>query len=62
MTLETRPREGYYPAVAVWSVMPKLIGGARPVPWLAVDDLGAIAARAFADPDRYIGADIPPRE
>lgn len=50
---------GYYPAVGVWSVMPKLMGGTRVVPWLAVDDLGAVAARGFADPERFIGADIP---
>ena len=49
----------FYPAVGVWSVMPRLMGTSRNVPWLAVDDLGAIAARVFADPDRYIGADIP---
>jgi hypothetical protein len=35
--------------------MPKLMGADRPVLWLCVDDLGAIAARAFAEPDRFIG-------
>jgi uncharacterized protein YbjT (DUF2867 family) len=57
--MELMTDKGYYPAVGVWGVMPKLMGSARVVPWLAVDDLGAIAARAFADPDRFIGADIP---
>ena len=33
--------------------MPKLMGSSRPVGWLCVDDLGAIAARSFADPDRW---------
>jgi uncharacterized protein YbjT (DUF2867 family) len=49
----------YYPAVAVWHVMPALMGRGRTVPWLAVDDLGEIVARAFAEPERYVGADIP---
>lgn len=57
--MELMTDKAYYPAASVWHVMPKLMGSARNVPWLAVDDLGAIAARMFADPGRYIGADIP---
>lgn len=56
--MELMTDKAYFPMVSVWHVMPKLMGGARTVPWLAVDDLGAIAERAFADPGRYIGADI----
>jgi uncharacterized protein YbjT (DUF2867 family) len=57
--MELMTDKAYYPQVAVWHVMPKLMGADRMVPWLAVDDLGAIAARVFADPARFIGADIP---
>ena len=57
--MELMSDAAFYPPVAVWHVMPKLMGATRPVPWLAVDDLGAIAAQAFADPDRFVGADIP---
>jgi uncharacterized protein YbjT (DUF2867 family) len=28
------------------------------VVWLCADDLGAVAARAFAEPDRFVGADL----
>jgi hypothetical protein len=38
--------------------MVKLMGGDRNVPWLAVDDVGAVAARVFAEPTRYIGREI----
>ena len=38
--------------------MPKLMGQDRPVGWICADDLGAIAARAFAEPDRFIGAEL----
>jgi hypothetical protein len=38
--------------------MPRLVGGDRPLPWLSAVDLGAIAARAFADPVTYVGADL----
>lgn len=48
----------YYPAVSTWHVMPKLMGASRDVGWLAADDLGAIAARVFAQPDRFIGQDL----
>lgn len=37
--------------MSVWHVMPKLMGPSRPVGWLCTDDLGAIAARMFADPE-----------
>jgi uncharacterized protein YbjT (DUF2867 family) len=57
--MELMTDKAYYPQVAVWHVMPKLMGEDRVVPWLAVDDVGAIAARAFADPARFIGADLP---
>ena len=48
----------YYPPVSTWHVMPKLMGAARPVGWLCADDLGAIAARAFAEPERFVGRDL----
>lgn len=56
--MELMTDRGYYPAVSVWHVMPGLMGDSRPVGWLAVDDLGAIAARVFADPGRWAGQDL----
>jgi uncharacterized protein YbjT (DUF2867 family) len=47
-----------YPPVAAWHLMPRLIGEERPLPWLSADDLGAIAARAFAEPGSYVGSDL----
>ena len=49
---------GFFP-VSTWHLMPKLMGADRPVWWIGVEDLGAIAACAFADPDRFIGSDLP---
>jgi uncharacterized protein YbjT (DUF2867 family) len=51
MELMTDP--GYYPSVSVWHVMPRLMGWSRPVGWLCLDDLGAITARVFSDPERW---------
>ncbi|WP_455833601.1 NmrA/HSCARG family protein [Pseudarthrobacter siccitolerans] len=54
--MELMTDKGYYPQFSTWHLMPKLMGPSRPVGWLCVDDLGAIAARMFADPVRWSGA------
>lgn len=56
--MELMTDQDFYPPVGVWHLMPKLMGGDRPVPWLCADDFGAVAARAFAEPDRFVGADL----
>jgi uncharacterized protein YbjT (DUF2867 family) len=48
----------YYPPVSTWHVMPKLMGEARPVGWVCADDVGAIAAAAFAQPAAFVGRDL----
>lgn len=48
----------FFPAASTWHVMPKIMGSARPVGWLAIDDLAAVAVKAFADPDRFVGRDL----
>jgi uncharacterized protein YbjT (DUF2867 family) len=50
--------KSFYPAASTWHVMPKLMGESRPLGWLCMEDLGIIAAHAFADPDRFVGEDI----
>ena len=56
--MELMTDKTFFPAVSTWHLMPKLMGADRPVPWLCLDDLGAIAAQVFANPDRFIGQDI----
>jgi uncharacterized protein YbjT (DUF2867 family) len=48
----------FFPSVGTWHVMPAMMGGSRKVPWLCADDLGAIAARAFAEPSQFIGQEL----
>lgn len=55
--MELMTDRAFYPQVSTWHVMPKLMGENRPVSWLCVDDLGAIAAQAFTDPDAFVGKD-----
>jgi uncharacterized protein YbjT (DUF2867 family) len=56
--MELMTDKDFFPPVSAWHLMPKLMGAHRPLPWICVDDLGAIATRAFADPDRFIGAGL----
>ena len=56
--MELMTDKDLYPPVAAWHLMPRLVGEDRPLPWLSAADLGAIAARAFADPGTYVGADL----
>lgn len=48
----------YYPQSSTWYTMPKLTGTDVKIPWLSVQDVGVIAAKALADPDEYIGRDL----
>jgi uncharacterized protein YbjT (DUF2867 family) len=57
MQLMTEPR--FFPPASTWHLMPKLMGPDRPVGWLAVEDLAAVTAKAFADPDRFVGRELP---
>ena len=56
--MELMTDKGFLPPVSTWSLMPKLMGQDRPLGWICVDDLGAIAARAFAEPARFVGAEL----
>ena len=56
--MELMTHKKFFPPVAAWQVMPKLMGPSRCLPWLCTDDLGVIAARAFADPRSFVGRDL----
>ena len=57
--MELMTDKAFYPALSTWHVMPKLLGGSTPVPWTAVDDLGAVAAAVFGARERFVGRDLP---
>jgi uncharacterized protein YbjT (DUF2867 family) len=56
--MELMTDRDFFPPVSTWSLMPRLMGADRPVGWVCVDDLGAIAARAFAEPGRFVDAEV----
>jgi uncharacterized protein YbjT (DUF2867 family) len=56
--MELMSERKFYPAASVWHLMPKIMGGTRPVGWLSVQDLGVIAGKVLADPGRFVGRDL----
>lgn len=56
--MELMTEKKFFPMVAMWQVMPRVMGAARRLPWICTDDLGAIAAKVFADPQRFIGQEL----
>jgi len=57
--MELMTERKFFPPASVWHLMPKLMGPDRPVGWLTVEDLAAIAAKAFGEPAHFIGRDLP---
>jgi uncharacterized protein YbjT (DUF2867 family) len=53
--MELMTEKKFFPAVSAWHLMPQLMGGSRKLPWLCVDDIGFIVAKAFAEPGQFIG-------
>jgi uncharacterized protein YbjT (DUF2867 family) len=56
--MELMTEQKFFPAASTWHIMPKMMGEARPVGWLCTDDLGAVVAHVFADPQRFVGKDL----
>ena len=56
--MELMTEKKFFPAVGTWHVMPALMGISRSLPWLCTDDLGAVAAKAFGDPHRFVGQEL----
>lgn len=57
--MELMSDPSYYPSSSTWYTWPKLMGTDRKIPWISVQDVGAIAAKAFASPEEYTGRDLP---
>jgi uncharacterized protein YbjT (DUF2867 family) len=57
--MELMTDRSFYPAVGTWRIWPRLTGEERLIPWLAVQDLGAVAASVFADPRTWVGREVP---
>lgn len=56
--MELMTDKKFFPAVGTWQVMPRVMGAARRLPWICVDDVGAIVVQAFAAPQQFVGQDL----
>ncbi|MCB0050481.1 MAG: NmrA/HSCARG family protein [Caldilinea sp.] len=56
--MELMTDKAFYPALAAWGAMPKVVGWELPVPWVAVQDIGVAIANIFERPDEWIGRTI----
>jgi uncharacterized protein YbjT (DUF2867 family) len=56
--MELMTHKKFFPPVAAWQVMPKLMGSSRRLPWLCTEDLGVIGTRAFGNPHSFVGRDL----
>lgn len=48
----------YFPNASTWYIWPKLTGAEYKIAWISVQDIGAIATRVFAVPDRFAGKEL----
>jgi uncharacterized protein YbjT (DUF2867 family) len=56
--MELMTQKDFYPALATWGTMPRIVPWEMPYPWVAVEDIGIALANIFSNPDRWIGQDI----
>lgn len=56
--MELMTDKKYYPSVGTWRIWPRISGENKGIAWLAVEDVGVVAASVFAQPDKYIGESL----
>lgn len=50
----------FFPQLVAWNAKVKIVGKNLAVPWIATDDIGALAALIFDHPDEYLGRGLKP--
>ena len=56
--MELMTDKSYYPAVGTWRIWPRMSGEDKGIAWLAVEDVGVVAASVFGRPETYIGRSL----
>jgi uncharacterized protein YbjT (DUF2867 family) len=56
--MELMTEKKFFPPVSTWNVMPQLMGNSTRIGWLSTHDLGFIAAKAFSEPQEFIGQEL----
>jgi len=57
--MELMSEKDFVPPLMAWNVMGKILGDDFPLTWVACDDIGAVAARVFANTKEFAGREIP---
>jgi uncharacterized protein YbjT (DUF2867 family) len=56
--MELMTDKSYYPAVGTWRIWPRISGEDKGIAWMAVKDVGVVAASVFGRPESYIGRSL----
>lgn len=56
--MELMVDRSFAPPISVWGVEPRIVGWDRPLPWVALDDIGRVAADALLGPVPEGGATV----
>jgi uncharacterized protein YbjT (DUF2867 family) len=57
--MELMSDKDFVPPLMAWNVTGKVLGDDFPLTWVASDDIGAVAAKVFANTEEFAGGDIP---
>ena len=53
--MEMMTEREFFPPLGVWGMQTKIMGWDKPIPWIAVRDIGIINVRILEDPETWIG-------
>lgn len=56
--MELMSDKDFVPPLVAWNVVGKIVGKDFPMSWVACEDIGAVAAKAFSDPESFIHKEI----
>lgn len=56
--MEMMTEREFFPPLGVWGMQTKIMGWDKPIPWIAVRDIGIINVRILEDPETWIGKDL----
>lgn len=56
--MELMRSKEFFPPLGVWGAQIKIIGWDKPIPWIAVQDIGIAIANIFENPRTWIGKEV----
>ena len=56
--MELMADPAFQPQLSTWGVEPKVMGWNTPIPWVAAEDIGVVAAGALVQPDELGGREL----